>query len=156
MRWARAPVVRLELPAIAGLEQLDLSFSLRSQSRAAAAVDVVFNGELVETCLLQGRHAWSDHKFTLRPAPGPNVIEFRNVSVGGEPDWLDYLARYPDVKAYVVSQGVPLAQGAREHYETFGKNETRTLHNKRQVETLAGEPLYYVFRSLRLEGFRKP
>jgi len=156
VRWAKAPVVRLELPPLTGLEQLDLSFSLRAQSRAAAAVDVVFNGELVKPCLLQGRTAWSDHKLTLRPGPGPNVIEFRNVAVGGEPDWLDYLARYPDVKAYVVAQGVPLARGAREHYEMFGKNENRALHNQRRVETLPGEPLYYVFRSLRLEGFRKP
>ncbi|MBI2813943.1 MAG: glycosyltransferase family 39 protein [Opitutae bacterium] len=156
VRWARAPVVRLELPAIAGLEQLDLSFSLRAQARDAAAVDIVFNGELVKACLLQDRTAWSEHKLTLRPGPGPNVIEFRNVAVGTEPDWLDYLARYPDVKAYVVAQGIPLAQGAREHYETFGKKETRALYHQRRVETLAGEPLYYVFRSLRLEGFRKP
>lgn len=156
VRWAKAPVVRLELPALSGLAKLDLSFALRAQSRDSAAVEVFLNGEPVQTCLLSDRTSWAEHQLTLHPRPGKNVIEFRNVSVTGTPDWLDYLERHPDIKAYVVGLGVPLEQGAREHYEMFGKHETRALRIQRQLETLPGDQLYYVFGRLRLEGFRTP
>jgi hypothetical protein len=102
------------------------------------------------------RTGWFIKQLTLAPKPGPNVIEFRNVAVGNEPDWLDYLDRHPDVKDYVLGQGIPLEQGAREHYEMFGKKENRTLHMKRRTETLAGEPYYYMFRTLRIDAFRSP
>ena len=79
------------------------------------------------------------------------------MSVGTEPDWLEYLERYPDVKNYVVSQKIPLAQGARDHYETHGRQEGRILNRQRKLETIeSADPLYYVFRYLRLEGYKKP
>ena len=75
-------------------------------------------------------------------------------SISDEPDWLDYLERYPDVKNFVLSQKVPLEQGGREHWESFGRKETRTLDVKHEPVTVP-DSLYYVFRSLRVEGFGK-
>ena len=157
IRWAKAPVVRLEIPATKDLGLLELSFALRLQVRDAGTVDVVFNGQLVKSYSCTDRTTWLDKKLSLLPRPGVNVLEFRNVTVGAEPDWLDYLERYPDVKDYLVSQKIPFEKGAREHYETFGKNETRTINLQRKTESIdSPAPLYYLFRSLRVDGFRKP
>ncbi len=156
-RWAKAPVTRLEIPATAQLDRLELIFSVRLQARDHANLDVLFNGQLVENVPLAGGSTWSDRTLQLTAQPGVNVVEFRNVVVGTEPDWLDYLERYPDVKAYVLSQNIPLEKGAQEHYETFGKNENRVLHRQRRTETLPGSTqLYYLFRTLRLNGYRQP
>jgi hypothetical protein len=157
IRWAKAPVVRLEIPATDQLGRLEAVFRLRLEARSRAHLDVVFNGELVKDFQLEGNAVWSSQTVQLTPQPGKNVLEFRNVSVGTEPDWLDYLARYPDVKAYLVSQHLPLEAGARTHYETHGKNEHRLLFLQRRTETLDGPaPLYYLFRSLRVNGYRTP
>jgi len=157
VRWAKAPVVRLELPASESLDQLELNFSLRPQVHETAIVDVVFNGVLVKSYPLKERTHWIGQKVQLTPKPGPNLLEFRNVSVGTEPDWLEYLERYPDVKNYVVSQKIPLAQGARDHYETHGRQEGRILNLQHKIETIeSADPLYFVFRNLRLEGYKKP
>ena len=157
IRWAHAPVLRLEIPATKDLKQLKLSFSLRLHTRDSASIDVVLNGELVKNYPVEGRTTWLTEDLLLTPRAGVNVIEFRNVVVGTEPDWLDYLERYPDIKNYVVSQKLPLAQGAREHYEAFGKHETRTLNLVRHTEKIAmPEQLYFAFRSLHVEGYRKP
>ncbi len=157
IRWARAPVVRLELPPLKHLARLELSFELRLHVRESAQFDVLFNGELVAPCEWSGRTGWFIRRITLTPRPdAPNVIEFRNVTVGTEPDWPDYLERHPDVKAYVLSQGIPPEQGAREHYEAFGRKENRTLHLRRQTTPLPGDHLYYLFRTLRVDGFRAP
>jgi 4-amino-4-deoxy-L-arabinose transferase-like glycosyltransferase len=156
IRWVKAPVMRLEIPPQKNLGRLELSFELRLHSREAAQFDVLFNGEIVAAYDWANRTGWFIKQLTLAPKPGPNVIEFRNVAVGNEPDWLDYLDRHPDVKNYVLGQGIPLEQGAREHYEMFGKKENRTLHMKRRTETLPGEPYYYMFRTLRIDAFRSP
>lgn len=157
IRWAKAPVVRLEIPARKDLALLDLTFSLRLQARDAATVDVVLNGQVVKSYSPRDRHAWVDDKLSLVPQPGVNVVEFRNVVAGTEPDWLDYLARYPDVKAYLDSQHYPYEKGASEHYALFGPKEHRLLFNKRRTESLPeASPFYYLFRTLRLDGFRKP
>jgi 4-amino-4-deoxy-L-arabinose transferase-like glycosyltransferase len=157
IRWVKEPVLRLEIPAMEGIDRLALSFNLRLQARESASLDVRCNGELVKSYSVAGRTTWLNQRLELPAHPGTNVIEFRNVTVSNEPDWLDYLERYPDVKNYVVSLHIPLEQGAREHYDTFGKHETRVLHHKRRTETLPNtDQLYYVFRSLRVEGFRKP
>ena len=157
VRWAKAPVVRVEIPATDSLGQLEMNFSLRAQARESATVDVVFNGVLVKTYQLPARTQWIGQKLQLTPKPGVNILEFRNVSVGTEPDWLEYLERYPDVKAYVVSQNVPLAQGGREHYETHGQQEGRILNRQHKIETIdTTDSLYYVFRYLRLSGYKKP
>ncbi len=156
IRWATEPVVRLELPPMAALQRIELTYSLRPQAREQATVDVLLNGMIVQSTAMEGRTAWVDRTVSLTPGPGNNVIEFRHVSVGTTPNWLDYLERYPDVKAFVISQNVPLERGAREHYENFGKKENRALYLQRRTETLPGEPLYYVFRRLKLEGYRQP
>jgi len=157
IRWAKAPVVRLEIPATKDLALLDLTFSLRLQARDSATVDVLLNGQVVKSYSPNDRHAWLDDKLTLVPRPGVNVVEFRNVVAGTEPDWLDYLARYPDVKAYLDSQHYPYEKGAAEHYALFGPKEHRLLINKRRTESLPeSSPYYYLFRTLRLDGFRKP
>lgn len=157
IRWAKSPVLLLEIPVTKDLGRLELSFALRLQAREAAAIDVVFNGGLVKNYKWEGLTSWLIQTLQLAPQAGKNVLEFRNVSVSAEPDWLDYLERYPDVKAYLVAQSIPFEKGAQEHYETFGRNEHRILNLKRRIETLDGQAqLYYVFRSLRLEGFRTP
>ncbi|MDP2138456.1 MAG: hypothetical protein Q8J74_11460, partial [Candidatus Didemnitutus sp.] len=103
----------------------------------------------------EGSTRWLIQKLTLKPQPGVNVIEFRNVVPGTKPDWLDYLARYPDVKAYLDTEGIPHEQGAQEHYDQFGKREGRVLHLQRRTASIA-EPhqLYYLFRSLKVDAFR--
>lgn len=155
-RWAKSPVVRLEIPPTKNLGRLEFTFDLRLQAREAASIDIVFNGELVKSYQWEGRALWLIQTLQLTPRPGPNVLEIRNVSVGTEPDWPDYLTRYPDVKAYVVSQGIPLGQGAREHYESFGRKEHRILNLQRRTEKLPeAEQLYYLFRRLHLDGFRE-
>ncbi len=157
IRWANAPVLRLEIPASKDLKQLKLSFSLRLQARDSAFVDVLLNGEFVKNYHVQNRTEWLTDSLLLTPRAGTNVVELRNVTVGTEPDWLDYLERYPDIKAYVLTQKIPPAQGAREHYEAFGKHETRTLNLVRQTEKIAmPQQLYFAFRTLHLEGYRKP
>ena len=155
IRWAKSPVVRLEIPASNQLGRLQLSFGVRLQARDVAFLDVVFNGQLVKNYRLAGRTEWFDDTLQLMPQPGKNVLEFRNVAVG-DPDWLDYVERYPDVKAYLIAQNIPFEKGAQEHWESFGRHETRTLNLKRKTETISSPtPLYYLFRSLRVEGFRK-
>ena len=157
IRWAQSPVVRLQIPATDLLDRMELVFSVRLEARSSANLDVVFNGRLVQGFRLEGDANWFKFTVPLTVQPGPNVLEFRNVSVGAEPDWLDYLERYPDVKSYLVSRNIPLEKGAREHYEGYGKKENRLLYFKRRTETLDGPAqLYYVFRSLRLNGFRQP
>lgn len=157
IRWAKSPVVRIELPARDLLDRLELEFSARPEVRPTGNLEVAFNGEVVKVFPLNRRDQWVDGKLRLTPKPGKNVIELRNVVVSDEPDWLDYLDRYPDVKAYVESQHVPLEQGARTHWEMFGHKETRTLHTRRRVVTLDDPAqLYGVFRSIRLFGYRHP
>lgn len=157
IRWAKSPVVRIELAAAELLDRLELEFSARLEVRPAGNLDVVFNGEVVKNFPLNGRDQWVDGKLRLAPRAGKNVIELRSVTVSDEPDWLDYLARYPDVKAFVESQHVPLEQGARAHWEMFGHKETRTLNTRRRVVTLDDPAqLYCAFRSIRIFGFRHP
>jgi len=157
IRWAKSPVVRLEIPETDQLARLELVFSVRLEVRETADLDVVFNGQVVQHFRLAGAHEWSTQTLQLNLQPGKNVLEFRNVSVGTEWDWLDYLERYPDVKKYLLSLNIPLEKGAQEHYETFGKNEHRVLYLQRRTESLPGSAqLYYLFRTLRLNGYRNP
>ena len=157
IRWAKADVVRVMIPAIDQLAKLELNFSVRLQVRESAHLDVLFNGRRVHDLNLTGKSKWSDQIVLLTPQPGPNVLEFRNVSLSQQPDWLEYLANYPDVKAYVVAQNIPLEKGAEEHYLAFGKKEHRTLNFLRQTDSLpSSSQLYYLFRTLSLKGYRLP
>lgn len=157
VRAAEASVVRLEIPETEELARLETTFTLRLGARAAGHLDVVFNGQLVKDYALQASTGWTTQTVQLTPQPGKNVLEFRNVSVGTEPDWTGYLERYPDVKNYVLSQNIPLEKGAQAHYESHGRGENRVLHPKRRTETLpASDRPYFLFRSLRVHGFRQP
>ncbi|MBX3736358.1 MAG: glycosyltransferase family 39 protein [Candidatus Didemnitutus sp.] len=157
IRWARAPIVRLEVPADDDLVTLRLGFSLRSFSRERAAIALLHNGQLMKYYDLDDHNAWIDEALTLTPVAGRNVIEFRNIAVGSEPDWLDYLDRNPDVKEYVVAQKIPLEQGAREHYEAFGRKEHRALRFRHALEPApVADSRYYIFRDLVVEGLREP
>ena len=157
IRWAKAPVTRIEIPATDQMARMEVTFSLRLGTRDAADIDVVFNGQLIKGYHVPGGAYWFTQTLSLIPQPGKNVLEFRNVSVSNEPDWEDYLNRNPDVKAYVVSLKVPPDQGAKEHWDSFGRHETRTLQMKRQTVSLgSSEPLYYQFRQLRLTAYRNP
>lgn len=157
VRWARQPSVQLGIPADDDLVTLRLTFSLRSFVRERATIALLHNGQLVKYYDLDDHNAWIDESLSLKPAAGRNVIEFRNVALGTAADWTDYLARYPDVKAYVVSQNIPLEQGAREHYEAFGREERRALHFKHTLEpSPVADSRYYIFRDLVVEGLREP
>ncbi|MBA4135787.1 MAG: hypothetical protein C0518_00560 [Opitutus sp.] len=157
IRWAKAPVVRLEIPGSNQLGTLNLSFELALHAREGAWIDVVHNGETVKAYRWEGPKRWLIQSLQLPAKPGKNIIEFRNVAVTDVPDWMDYLARYPDVKDYLVSQNIPLEKGAQEHWEAFGQRERRSLFTHRQTERIAGpDQLYYIFRRLRVDGFRQP
>lgn len=157
IRWAKAPVVRLEIPATEQLGQLEVAFSVRLEARPSALLDVLFNGRLMRTYQLDGRTNWLNQNLHLTPQPGANVLEFRNVTTDAAPDWLEYLDRYPDVKAYLLAQNTPLEQGAQEHFENHGRREGRTVNFHHLTETLdESAQFYYVFGSLRVNGFRIP
>lgn len=69
------------------------------------------------------------------------------------PDWLGYLEQNPDVKAFVVGRSQPLEEGARAHYEAYGRNEHRTLPRKPAPAAITPpESEYFVYRHLQVEG----
>lgn len=157
IRWATSPVVRLEVPETDQLARLELTLDARLHTRDYGQMDIVLNGEPVQTVTLPGSTNWVETTVQLTPRAGRNVIELRSVSVSDEPDWADYLERYPDVKNYVLSQHVPLEKGARDHWEMYGHKEFRTLHNQRRPDIMpADKQFYYLFRRLRIHGYRNP
>lgn len=157
VRWANAPVGRVEIPADDSLVRLRLSFSLRLHVREHAAVYLFHNGRPVKSYQLDDAFTWLDDSLDLTPAPGRNVLEFRNVSLNAEIDWRDYLERYPDVKDFLVSRQIPLEQGARDHYRDFGKKEQRPVTLLLNPEPVAApKSFYFLFRRLKVEGFRNP
>jgi hypothetical protein len=123
--------------------------------RETADLDLVFNGRLVQHYRIEGSTTWLDKSIDLPVLAGENTLEFRNVAVGADPDWMDYLERYPDVKDYLVAHKIPLEAGAKEHYELKGKSEGRTVNLQRKTLTTP-EGLYFAYRSLRVEGFPSP
>ncbi|MBX3750673.1 MAG: hypothetical protein KF897_11350 [Opitutaceae bacterium] len=157
LRWATVPVMRLWIPPTKGLARVQLSFSIRLHVRERAVLEIWLNGERVETFRMEGRDQWFDQVLDLTPGPGQNLVEFRDASRKGRPDWLGYLERNPDVKAHVLSQPVLPEQGAREHYEAAGRREGRILPVIATDEPdVPPESYYFMFRNLRLEGFTPP
>jgi hypothetical protein len=154
-RWAKSPVVHLAIPATEKLARIRLSFGVRLHVRESADLDIVFNGRLVQHYRIEGSGAWLDRSIELPTLAGINTIEFRNVTVGQDVDWQDYLERYRDVKDFMIAHNIPLEQGAKEHYEAKGKSEGRTVNLQRQTAT-APEGLYFAFRRLHVEGFPSP
>ncbi len=154
LRWQRQPAAVITIPPTGGFDRLQLSFSVRLNVRRKAALDVLFNGQLVQNYRIDDHTTWLDQTLELTPQPGANVLEFRDAPLNNEPDWLDYLERYPDVKKHVSSTRVPLEQGAREHYEGHGRAEGRTIRTILKPEP-APDGYYFMYRNIRLEGFKK-
>ena len=71
-------------------------------------------------------------------------------------DWKAYLDQNPDVKAFLESQHASMELGAQNHYETKGRFEHRPLPKSRSPLPPAGQGFFYIYRSLRLEGFSTP
>ena len=155
LRWQRGPVARLKIPPTNHFSRLRLSFSVRLHVRKQAALDVFFNGVPVRHCRIDEPTIWRDETLELTPQPGENVVEFRDAPLNSEPDWMDYLERYPDVMKHLVSHGLPLAAGAQEHFETHGRAEGRTVRTLGKPEP-APDGYYFMYRNIRLEGFRGP
>lgn len=156
-RWAKAPVVRMEIPAEARRNRLRLAFSVRLQVRDEGTLEVWHNGKMVQAFTLQGRTEWHSELLEVAAAPGENVFELRDgTKVAGQiPDWRGYLDKYPDVKAYLLGQGQPLEEGALWHYQNHGKAEGRTMLTHPGLVPAPPPPdsLYFAFRSIRVEGF---
>jgi len=155
LRWQRQPAAVITIPPTGGFDRLQLSFSVRLNVRRKAALDVFFNGRLVQNYRIDNHTAWLDQTLELTPQPGANVLEFRDAPLNDEPDWLDYLERYPDVKKHLATHRIPLEQGAREHYELSGKAEGRTVRLVAKPEP-APDGYFFMYRNIRLEGFKKP
>ena len=154
-RWAKQPIVRIEVPPNPKLTRVRVTFSVRLQVRDQANLRVLHNGRVLQEFSLSGRHAWHDHAIEFAPAAGENVIELRDYANLEVPDWLAYLDQNPDVKAYVLTQTQPLEAGAKEHYEMFGRKERRPLPMKPNPAPDAPPPdsLYFLYRTLQIEGF---
>ena len=157
IRWAKQPSVRLTIPSTPQLARLVVSFSVQPQLRHEAGLVVLFNGKVVGQYLLKERAVWLDQTLELVPQAGENVLEFNDATYATEPDWADYLEHNPDVKAYLEASKIPLEAGAREHFETHGHAEGRTLRMRStgRLEP-AFQSYYFIFRSIRIEGFKKP
>lgn len=153
-RWAKSPAVRIAVPADARITRFRLTLSVRLQVRDESNLEVRHNGTLVKSFRLQGRSAWHDLTVEVPASPGENVLELKDRPSDVTPDWLAYLEQNPDVKQYLLAQSIPLEDGAREHYETHGRTEGRALPMR--PESLAAqqpvESLYFLYRSLRVEG----
>ena len=157
IRWARVPSVLLKIAPVPHLARLQLSFSFRLHVRKIGSVELFFNGKRLKHYDLEGQLNWMDESLDLAPAVGENVLEFRDATHKSEPDWMAYLELYPDVKSYVLGHDMAKEAGAREHYEAHGRAEGRTLptHPTNELEP-AYESYYFMFRNLRLEGFKSP
>ena len=153
IRWARQPTFSLRIPATANFVRLQLSFSVRLHVRKKGSLAVWFNGKFVQRYRIDDPSIWLDQTLELSPQAGENVLEFKDAPLNDEPDWMGYLERYPDVKKYVLSQNLPLEQGARDHYETNGRAEGRILQIVSKPEP-APDSYYFMYRKIRLEGFR--
>jgi len=155
IRWAQQPDVKIVIPATPRLASLRLSFSVRLHVRQLAEFELRFNGVSIRRYRLEGQMRWLNETLTLDPKPGTNILEFHDLPLSPQPNWLEYLDRYPDVRQHVLAHNLPLEEGAKEHYELSGKAEGRTV--KLIEPPKAGKaPYYFMFRSVHLEGFRSP
>ena len=155
LRWTRSPVTRITLAQREGLKRIRLTFSVRLHVRKKGALDVVFNGRLIQHYPIYQSDVWRDDTLDFTTQAGPNVVEFRDGPINEQPDWAGYLVQNPDVKDYLVSQNLPLLTGAREHYKLHGEAERRPLKVKVEPEP-APDGYYFMFRNIRLEGFSSP
>lgn len=152
IRWARKEHVRLLIPAEPGLDRLRLSLSFRLHTRARGQVEIICNGAQLKRLEINDPLAWQELTLDLPFRPGENIVELRDIPLLTEPDWMDYLRRYPDVKRYLESTEQDLEKGALAHYEYAGRAEGRILQQIKLRSTPPGSN-YFMFRSLRVEGF---
>lgn len=156
VRWARAPAVRLTVPPLDQLGRLHLVLSVRGHVRDDTRLAILHNSVPVTDTWLLDRGTWTDLTVELTPRDGENVIELRDLTAEGRPDWAGYLDRYPDVKAWLVSQGTPLEAGARAHYLSHGRAEGRELPLGPAGLSAPPDNLHFLFRRLRVEGSPAP
>ena len=154
-RWAKSPVVRLAIPSDTTLSKLTLAFSIRIYVRDSADLDVRLNGRTLADFHIEGSDTWFSQTLEIPITSAENILELRDVTISNQPDWDDYLNRYPDVKDYLISEDIPLEKGARDHYTDFGEAEKRLLFMKRFVQpTPPRDSLYYAYRTLKIEGMK--
>lgn len=132
-RWAKQPVVRIEVPQNPKLKQIKLSFKARLQMRDQGRLSVLHNGVRIRDYLLNNSSEWLEQVIMITPAPGDNVIELADQPYDKVPDWLGYLDENPDVKAAVLASNEPPEVGARTHYTSHGKAEGRVLPMRPRV-----------------------
>ena len=158
-RWVKQPEVRLTIPANSRLRRIRLSFSARLQVRSAANLEVLHNGKVMQDFRLEGATNWSTQVVEVPASSGENVLVLRDQHTASVPDWLAYLEQNPDVKEYVLSQkNLSPEEGARLHYESNGRAERRALpmHANPAPPPVPTDSLYFVYRSLRVEGLTEP
>ena len=155
-RWAKQPVVRIEVPPNPRLKRIRVAFGVRLQVREDATLRITHNGRFVQDFALHGHGTWLNQSVDIAADPGDNMIELSDYQANEVPDWLAYLDQNPDVKANVLAQHQSLEAGAKLHYEMFGRKEHRPpLKMKPNPNPPAPPPesLYFLYHSLLIEGF---
>lgn len=150
-RSVRQPGLRVVIPPRSGLTRLQIRFSLGLLEREKAEVRISLNGQPIKTIPLTRRGGWRDETLDLPALSAGNVIEFMDVPHQRDLDWRSYLERYQDVYRYLVTNNIPLEEGALQHYEFNGKPEGR-LMTTREITSPAHGAYFFVFRQLQVEG----
>lgn len=152
-RAMRAEAIRLSVPGRPGLATLRVSLSARLQNRPQGIMAIVCNGAELRRVAFDESMTWQQVAVEAPARPGMNIIELRDLPLPPSPDWSAYLQRYPDVRLHLELTHQPPIEGARVHYESCGRAEGRTVVLVDQPRP-APDALYYLFRSLRVEGLR--
>lgn len=156
LRWAKQPTVKITLPPDPKLRTIRVFFSTRLQVREESTLEIRHNGVPLQHFILTGSTTWLDQTVDIQAAPGINVVELIDRSSNESPDWLGYLDKNPDVKSYVLAQSeTPPEKAAEEHYRIHGRAEGRQLPLRRRGGATPAPPpesLYYLYRSLRIDG----
>jgi hypothetical protein len=158
-RWAKQRSVQLIIPATPQLKKIRLTFSVRLQVRPSGGVEVLHNHKVLQHFRLEARDEWRTETLEFAADAGENLLELRDQPNAPEPDWLAYLDQNPDVKKYVLSRKeITPEEGARLHYESRGRAERRPLPllNDPAIPPAAADDLYFVYRTLRVEGLSEP
>ncbi len=151
IREMRASPIRIVIPTTRGMTRLRITLSARVQWNSRGILELHANGRMVRPITFTDTANWHEEIFDLPARDGENVVELRNAPLPQEPDLLDYLDRYPDVRLHLEMIRQPLLQGAREHYEHSGRAEGRTVRLLAPAQP-APDDLLYIFRTLRVEG----
>ncbi|MBX3736363.1 MAG: hypothetical protein KF715_06740 [Candidatus Didemnitutus sp.] len=153
LRWMRADRIQLQIPAAPDVKTLRVSLSAHLHQRRQGLLEISCNGRAAQRIEFTDPESWQDAILEFPADSGGNVIELHELPPKPGPDWYEYLNRYPDVRRHVEMMRKPLVEGAREHYETCGKAEGRTVVLVEQPRP-AADAYLYMFRSLRVEGLK--